>query len=133
MKLHTSRTFLLAAFTLAYVPFAASAVEVGSSKQFSTCMDKSGGITLTMIECIVTENKLQDTRLNKAYKALSADLPPTRKAQLLEAQRAWIKFRDTNCNFYDDPDGGSLARVSANECVMRATTERARELEALKQ
>ena len=133
MKLHTSNAILLVALTLACVPHAASAAEAGSSKQFSTCMDKSGGVTSSMIECIVAENKLQDARLNKAYKALGADLAPARKTQLLEAQRAWIKFRDANCSFYDDPDGGSMARVSANECVMRATTERARELEMLKQ
>ena len=133
MKLCTPHALLLAALSIACVPHAASAVELGSSKQFSTCMDKSGGVTSGMIECITTENKLQDARLNKAYKALSADLQPVRKTQLLEAQRAWIKFRDTNCSFYADPDGGSMARVSANDCVMRATTERARELEALKQ
>jgi uncharacterized protein YecT (DUF1311 family) len=114
------------------LPFKANAAEAGSSKQFSNCMDKSGGVTLTMIECIVSENKLQDARLNKAYKGLLADLTPTRKSQLLEAQRAWIKFRDTNCSFYDDPEGGSMARVSAHDCVMRATTVRARELELLK-
>lgn len=133
MKLCTPHALLLAALSIACVPVAASAVELGSSKQFSTCMDKSGGVTSSTIECITTENKLQDARLNKAYKALSADLQPVRKTQLLEAQRAWIKFRDTNCSFYADPDGGSMARVSANDCVMRATTERARELEALKQ
>jgi uncharacterized protein YecT (DUF1311 family) len=133
MKLCTPHALLLAALSIACVPVAASAVELGSSKQFSTCMDKSGGVTSGMIECITTEHKLQDARLNKAYKALSADLQPARKTQLLEAQRAWIKFRDTNCSFYADPDGGSMARVNANDCVMRATTERARELEALKQ
>lgn len=133
MKLHTSYPLLVAALTLACVPYAANAVEAGSSKQFSTCMDKSGGVTSNMIDCIVAETKLQDARLNKAYKALGAELSTARKAQLLEAQRAWIKFRDSNCNFYDDPDGGTMARVSANECVMRTTTERARELETLKQ
>ena len=126
-----SPAFLLTALIFVYVPYTASAAEAGSSKQFSTCMDKSGGITSSMIECIVTEEKLQDVRLNKAYKALSANLPPDRKKQLLEAQRAWIKFRDANCSFYNDPDGGSMARVGANDCLMRATTERARELEAL--
>ena len=131
MKLHMSPVFLLAALIFVYVPYTASAAEAGSSKQFSTCMDKSGGVTSSMIECIVTENKLQDARLNKAYKALGAELPPARKTQLLEAQRAWIKFRDANCSFYNDPDGGSMARVGANDCLMRATTERAREMEAL--
>jgi uncharacterized protein YecT (DUF1311 family) len=56
-----------------------------------------------------------------------------RKTQLLEAQRAWIKFRDVNCSFYLDPDGGTLARVSANDCVMTTTASRAVELEQFKQ
>lgn len=133
MKSHTPHALLLAVLAIASVPHAASAHEAGASKLFSTCMDKSGGVTSSMVECIVTKNKLQDARLSKAYKALGAELPAARKTQLLEAQRAWIKFRDANCTFYFDPDGGSMERVSANDCVMRATTERARELEFLKQ
>ncbi|MGB0126460.1 MAG: lysozyme inhibitor LprI family protein [Rhodocyclaceae bacterium] len=50
-----------------------------------------------------------------------------------EAQRAWIKFRDANCDFYYDPEGGSLARVSANDCMMSSTARRAKELESLNQ
>ena len=45
MKLCTPHALLLAALSIACVPHAASAVELGSSKQFSTCMDKSGGVT----------------------------------------------------------------------------------------
>jgi len=52
---------------------------------------------------------------------------------LQEAQRAWIKYRDTNCDFYYDPDGGTLARVNANSCMMTSTADRARELESFKQ
>ena len=58
---------------------------------------------------------------------------PLRQAQLQQVQRAWIKYRDANCGFYDDPDGGSLARVSANDCMMATTTRRARELESFRQ
>ena len=76
---------------------------------------------------MTAETKRQDAQLNKAYKALMADLSPARKTQLQEAQRAWIKYRDANCGFYYDPDGGTLARVSANDCVMTSTAERARE------
>lgn len=104
-----------------------------TSPQFSTCMDRSGGVTENMIDCIATENQRQDKRLNKAYKALMSDLSAERKKQLLEAQRAWLKFRDTNCSFYLDPDGGSMARVSANDCVMTMTANRAKELENLSQ
>ena len=50
-----------------------------------------------------------------------AELMPPRKAQLQTAPRAWINYRGANCAFYDDPDGGTLARVNANACMMTAT------------
>ena len=36
-----------------------------------------------------------------------------------EAQRAWIKFRDANCSFYYDPEGGSAAHLAGNGCVLK--------------
>jgi uncharacterized protein YecT (DUF1311 family) len=106
--------------------------ETGLSKPYATCMDKSDGVTMGMIECITAEHQRQDGRLNKIYKAVMAELPPPRKKQLQTAQRAWLNYRDANCAFYDDPDGGTLARVNANDCMMTTTAERARELESFK-
>lgn len=99
------------------------------SKQYTTCMDKSGGVTTKMHACISTEIKQQDVRLNKAYKSLTTTLNSTRKKQLQQVQRAWIKYRDQNCDFYADPDGGSLARVNGGICLMETTASRATELE----
>ena len=62
-----------------------------------------------------------------------AQLSPARKKQLQDAQRAWIKYRDANCNFYADPDGGTMATVNANDCFMSATEARAKELEGFKE
>lgn len=115
------------------LPFATQAQDNNLSKPFTTCMDKSGGVTQAMVECIAAETQWQDARLNKAYKTLMAHLTAERKKQLQAAQRAWLTFRDTNCGFYFDPDGGSLARVSANDCVMTMTANRASELENLGQ
>ena len=117
---------------IAAASHAAGAHETERSKQHAACMDKSGDTTMGMIECITLENQRQDARLNQAYKAVMAELSPERKKQLLEAQRAWIKFRDANCSFYNDPDGGTLARVNANSCMMTATADRAREMEGFK-
>ena len=125
--------FLLASLVVAGVPCIVSANETGLSKQYTACMDKAGGTTFGMIECINMETQRQDAQLNKAHKALMAGLPAPRRAQLLEAQRAWIKYRNANCAFYDDPDGGTLARVNANSCMLKATADRARELESFKQ
>jgi len=94
-------------------------------------MESSSGVTINMLECIDAEAKRQDLRINKAYKIAMDQLSPERKKQLQQAQRAWINYRDANCQFYFDPDGGSLARVSANDCFMSATATRAKELEVI--
>jgi uncharacterized protein YecT (DUF1311 family) len=53
------------------------------------------------------------------------------KKQLLDAQRAWLTFRELNCAFYDDADGGQAARVSAKDCFITMTAKRATELSNL--
>ncbi|MBB5209243.1 lysozyme inhibitor LprI family protein [Chiayiivirga flava] len=101
------------------------------SAAYSACMDASGGVTASMIDCIGNEHALQDAALNAAYAALRAALPAERRTQLQAVQRAWIAYRDANCGFYADPDGGTLARVSATECMLRETAARALELRTL--
>ena len=99
------------------------------SQQFTVCIDKSGGVTSSMIQCIAQETNYQDLRLNKAYKVLKNTLNSSRQQKLQDVQRLWIKYRDANCKFYYDPDGGSIAGVSSVDCFMNMTAERADELE----
>jgi uncharacterized protein YecT (DUF1311 family) len=101
------------------------------TQEYLTCLEKSNGVTVEMINCILAETRRQDARLNENYKRLISRLATERKNALVEAQRAWIKFRDANCGFYADPDGGSAARVAANECFLNATADRAKELRLL--
>jgi uncharacterized protein YecT (DUF1311 family) len=110
---------------------AAAAADREFSKEFDACMDKAGGVTPAMIDCISAEQKRQDALLNENYRKLMASLSTKRKQALQEAERAWIKFRDTNCDFYYDPDGGSAARIDANECLLNTTADRAEELARL--
>ena len=110
----------------------AIAEDNGLSKTLQPCLDSSQGITSNMLNCIGTETQQQDKRLNKAYKAVIAQLSPIRKKQLQDAQRAWLKYRDLNCTFYADPDGGTMASVMASDCVMTSTASRAKELEGFK-
>ena len=86
-----------------------------------------------MLDCISEDAKRQDVRLNKAYKDVMTLLSPSRKKQLQDAQRAWIKYRDANCTFYADPDGGTNATVNSNGCFRSATETRAQELENFKE
>ena len=119
---------LLAASSLLTAPAAAQTSAAPLSATFQTCLDKSGGVTFEMRECISAEYERQDQLLNRNYKALMADLTPERKKQLQTAQRLWLQYRDANCQFYADPDGGTLAGIAAADCVLQMTANRAREL-----
>ena len=119
---------LLAASSLLIAPAAAQTGTVPLSATFQTCLDKSGGVTAEMHACISAEHERQDQQLNRNYQALVAELPPARKKQLQTAQRLWLQYRDANCHFYADPDGGTLAGIAAADCVLQMTASRAREL-----
>ena len=83
------------------------------TQEYATCLGKSNGVTIEMINCILAETRRQDARLNENYKRLISRLATARKNALVEAQRAWIRFRDANCGFYADPEGGSAAIIPA--------------------
>ena len=110
---------------------ALAAADSDMTQEYLTCMDKSKGVTAEMIDCISAETARQDARLNANYKKLMAKLSAKRKKTLIEAQRAWIKFRDLNCEFYYDPDGGTAARLAGSDCFLQATADRAKELRNL--
>jgi uncharacterized protein YecT (DUF1311 family) len=118
----------LAALAVAAMPLFAHADDKLLSKRFGACMDGSGGVTATMLNCVAAETQAQDKALNANYTMLLKRTAPSRKPSLQEAQRAWIKYRDLNCGFYADPDGGTSAGVDAASCVMQMTADRAKEL-----
>ena len=99
--------------------------------RYATCMDQSGGITFNMLDCISEELHRQDAWLNSTYRELRDQLSPERRQALLTAQRLWIQYRDANCGFYADPEGGTRATLLARDCVLRETAERADELRIL--
>lgn len=123
---------LLAASSLLTAPAAAQTSAAPLSATFQTCLDKSGGVTFEMRECISAEYERQDLLLNRNYKALMADLTPERKKQLQTAQRLWLQYRDANCQFYADPDGGTMAAIAAADCGLQMTADRVRELAGLR-
>ena len=108
-----------------------AAADKNMSPEYATCIDKSNGVTGEMLDCMGAEFTRQDARLNENYKRLMSKLSAKRKEALLEAQRAWIKFRDANCNFYYDPEGGSAAHLAGTDCNLNATADRATELKDL--
>jgi uncharacterized protein YecT (DUF1311 family) len=111
---------------------AAQAQDRQLSATYKTCMEKSGGVTVSMLDCASDEIDRQDTRLNKAYKALTVGLKPARRQELVEVQRLWVRFRKANCDYYADPDGGTASSLASSSCFLDMTAARASELEDLK-
>jgi uncharacterized protein YecT (DUF1311 family) len=104
-------------------------VEVKFSSTYDKCMEQAAAVDPRMIECYGAEIALQDRRLNLAYRNLQSKLEPDRRKALVEVQRQWLRYTDANCDFYYDPNGGTAARMAANECSIRARSARATELE----
>jgi uncharacterized protein YecT (DUF1311 family) len=117
----------LTVLSLIIAPGISFASDELTTAAYAQCMGKAQA-NVEIMDCMDAEIKRQDQRLNQVYKALGADLSAARKDQLREAQRAWIKFRDTNCEFYLDPDGGTMAGLLAADCMLRLTADRAEEL-----
>jgi|EndMetStandDraft_8_1072994.scaffolds.fasta_scaffold90358_3 uncharacterized protein YecT (DUF1311 family) len=106
--------------------------DVTYSTEYGRCIDASGGVTASMNDCTKAETDRWDKRLNATYKNLLASLNPERQKALVAAEAAWLKFRDSNCAFLADPDGGTAAGMASNSCVLRMTAERALELDSFK-
>lgn len=97
---------------------------------YEACMQKAVS-TLDVFTCISNEYEHQDQRLNNNYQQLRSQLISERRDQLLTAQLAWSAYKEANCSFYADPEGGTMARINTNSCLLSETTKQADELENL--
>ena len=86
---------------------------------------------LTQLEinrCAAEQFRKADKRLNVAYKRIMGKLGSADRANLIEAQRAWLKYRSSNCWALRQFNGGSLAPTDEAFCLQDLTEARTREL-----
>jgi len=70
-----------------------------------------------------------DRKLNQVYQQLLPKLSAARKQKLIAAQQAWIKFRDSSCEFERSAyEGGSLAPMIYGFCLANVTEQRTKDL-----
>ncbi|SDF40128.1 lysozyme inhibitor LprI family protein [Dyella sp. 333MFSha] len=93
---------------------------------YYACVKSSGGVTLTLNNCIGTEHDFQDKRLNTAYQRLRASLDVTERTSLRDEERAWIAQRDSACR---ENEGGTADLLDTNQCQLNQTAARAVVLE----
>ena len=124
-------------------------LEACIGRMSTTCMDSQDGghTTLGMTSCLNAEATVWDMFLNAEYKAMrthakamdadeAAHFPEfaKRAEALLAAQRAWIAFRDAECDLaYAEWGSGSMRNIAWADCQMRMTAERAIELRAMRE
>jgi uncharacterized protein YecT (DUF1311 family) len=70
-----------------------------------------------------------DRKLNQVYRQLLPKLSAARKQKLITAQQAWIKFRDSSCEFERSAyEGGSMAPMIYGFCLADVTEQRTKDL-----
>ena len=93
----------------------------------SVCFAQTGETELYL------EYKKADTELNTVYNKLKNKLGSVDKKALVEAQKAWLKFRDSNCKFIskEESEGGVIVNKMKIDCLTQSTLERAKELKEM--
>ena len=96
-------------------------------------MERNGS-TAGMCEAIAEAHEKWEARLNAVYAKLKKQMPPEEFAELQQAQRAWIAYRDLQIKSYEATysrmDGTMWIPCSAS-AVMNLTKQRVQELEGI--
>jgi uncharacterized protein YecT (DUF1311 family) len=72
-----------------------------------------------------------DAELNKVYKQLIKILDGKEKQLLIKAQKDWLKFRDSHCEFEAEQyEGGSIQPLIYSTCLTDCTKNRIKDLKA---
>lgn len=87
----------------------------------------------TMDECAGKDFDAADKKLNDAYKQIEGRLKDdaASKKLLVDAQRAWIAFRDAECKFQGGPpaNAGSVYPMVVANCLAGLTNLRLKDLQ----
>lgn len=75
--------------------------------------------------CLSKQLDKEDLKLNKLYKQCRSKLDTIAKTKLQSAQRAWITFRDADCDYHaDEMRGGTGEGLIGLGCLVHMTQER---------
>lgn len=80
----------------------------GITAAFYTCIDKADSGSIASAACLTAEQIRQDKRLNVTYKSLLGKLKPEEKKELIDAERAWLKFKESDGIFQSSIYGDEI-------------------------
>ena len=122
MEKNNKNTLLLA---VAFVMLSATAqAESQRTAEYDACMDSVDYGALKNSQwaaCAEEELARQDVSLNAEYKTLRASLSMEQKDDLLQGQRAWLKYRDSWCRFTEQGNSAPGGIVNYGFCMLDLT------------
>lgn len=102
--------------------------QISLAQQSSNLNGCEGPDTSTYFESCILSKETADLelKLNQKYKELIRDAPsfsPSAKKALIESQRAWLRYRNSTCNFQQSFLGG-INSINWVRCNNALTAER---------
>lgn len=80
--------------------------------------------------CAQASYETADKELNRVYQELKSSLNSQEQEELIDAELAWIEYRDQTCEAESSQyEGGSIQPTIYYGCLERVTTERTAELQ----
>ncbi len=115
-------------------------ITLACASQLALALDCSkASNTLEINECASIEQKKVEAKLNAVYQRVmkfldkqiaDGDLDKASKTTLIEAQRAWLKFREADCSaVYQYHIAGTIRNVMHIGCMQTHTERRIKDLE----
>jgi len=99
--------------------------------QADPCKTRANQLELT--QCADLLLARSDAVLNQTYRKLLADLDDEHRALLQKAQRAWVGFRDADCDLDASVAvGGSMHGMLVSDCRTAMTNTRVKDLQTLR-
>jgi len=80
----------------------------GITEAFYACIDKADSNDIEEAACLSDEEDIQDSRLNRTYKALLGKLDGEAKEQLVSSERAWLAFHHKSAGLESTLYGNEL-------------------------
>mgnify|MGYP003287995414 FL=1 len=94
------------------------------SAEYAQCMEKSGGVTVAMQDCLTAEEERMEALLNATYKKTMQAMDEKQKILLRDSQRAWLKYREGSCDTMMSVLGGTSAGLITTGWRLEMTARR---------
>ena len=94
-------------------------IERRYSAAFNRCVEAASGMDSAFAACLGEEQSHWDAALNATYRRYMATLPPERRAEFRQQERAWIRDTGAKCEHAGDENAGGTAQpVEIASCYL---------------